>query len=169
MRYQLTEKALVNSFPELQSQKVMSEDTSHIDHATTFVFSPYEAKDNLASFYAVVCPAELRQAKAAACKLISNQGFYSDNPSEHFDIESTSDVKTALWAHSAHRKVNVVSENEWMARRLKDARRVNLIEINGMIVKFSYGSDGCWHQVLYRIVGNNEKLEFLKTDGGSCI
>ena len=60
-------------------------------------------------------------------------------------------------------------KNLWIERWLKHPHRVSSIEIDGEVAKFSYHSGGCWHQVWYRIVGNNEKLEFLKTSGGFCV
>ena len=168
-RYRLTEKALIDSFSELKSQDVVFQDTSHLNYATTFKFTPHDIKDNLVFFYSIACPAEGRHAKTALCTISINQAFYSDNPSEYFHIEKTSDVNTALWAYSAHQGVEVVPANEWMARWLNQPHRVSSIEIDGEVAKFSYHSGGCWHQVLYRIIGNNEKLEFLKTSGGFCV
>lgn len=119
--------------------------------------------------YSVACPAEGKQVESALCIISLNQAFYSDIPSEYFYIEETSDVNTAVWAYSMHKGVDVFPVGEWMARWLKHPHKVPTIEIDGRVAMFSYNSGGCWHQVLYRIIGNNEKLEFLKTNGGFCI
>ncbi|WP_194755982.1 hypothetical protein [Aliidiomarina indica] len=168
-RYRLTEKSLIESFAELKSQNLLFRDTSHLHYETIFKFSPHKAENNIVFFYSVACPAAGRQAKRALCTISLNQAFYSDEPSEYFYIEETSDVDTAVWAYSAHKGVKVVPKDERMARWLKNPHRVSSIEIDGEIAKFSYHSGGCWHQVLYRIIGNNEKLEFKQTSSGFCI
>lgn len=168
-RYRLTEKALMDSFSELKSQNVVFQDTSHLDYAAKFKFTPHKAKDSSTYFYSVECPAEHRKTKTAICTISLNQAFYSELSSEYFYIDKTSDVKTALWAYSAHKGVEVTPANDWMARWLKHLHRAPSVEIDGEVAKFSYHSGGCWHQVWYRIVGSNDRLEFLKTSGGFCV
>ncbi|WP_308365560.1 MULTISPECIES: hypothetical protein [unclassified Microbulbifer] len=168
-RYRLTEKALTDSFQKLSAQKVIFKDTSHLDYTTTYKFTPHEYNANQVFFYSIECPAKLRKQKEAICTLILNQAFYSENPSEYFYIEKTSDVETAIWAYAAHKDIPVIPANDWMERWLEHPHRVSTVEIDDDIAKFSYHSGGCWHQVWYRIVGNNEKLEFIKTTGGFCV
>jgi hypothetical protein len=168
-RYRLTENALIDSFPELKSLNVELQDTSAFDDVSTFKFTPHETKDSSVFFYTIDCPAEHRLAKNALCTISLNQAFYSESSSEYFYIEETSDIATAIWAYSGHKGVEITAVSEWIARWLQRPHRVPSIEIDGELAKFSYHSGGCWHQVWYRIIGNNEELEFFKATRGLCI
>ncbi|QJR79517.1 hypothetical protein CA267_001250 [Alteromonas pelagimontana] len=168
-RYRLTEKALTGSFPELKPQSLLLHGIRELVYATTFTFTPHKIKGSSVFFYFVTCPIEKRQAKKAVCILSINQAFYSDNPNEYIYIEQTSDLSTALWAYSAHKGVEVDPADERMATWLEKPSSVSSIEIDGMIAKFTYHVGGCTYQTWYRIVGDNEELEFMKVSGGLCI
>lgn len=168
-RYRLTEQSLIDSFTELESQNVIFPDISNLDYANIIKFTPHQAENNVVFFYSVACPVKGRQVKSAVCTLSLNQAFYSDNPSEYFYIEETSDVDTAVWAYSAHKGVEVHPANEKMATWSKSPHRVSSIEIDGEVAKFLYHNGGCSYQLLYRIIGSNERLEFITVSGRLCV
>lgn len=169
-RYRLTEKAIANAYSEISAeQDVVFSDTSHVDYRTTYKFSPHRSEHPVVFFYSVVCPADQRTPRRATCTLYENQGFFVEEPSEYFSIEDTSDVKTALWAYEQHKQIKVIPNGEWMERWLSHPHRVSTIEIDDTIAKFYYHSGGCSHEVWYQVVGENERLEFLKVAGGLCV
>lgn len=169
-RYQLTANAIANAYSEISAQQnVVFSNTSHVDYQTTYKFSPHRSERPVVFYYSVVCPADPRSLRSATCTLYENQGFFSEEPSEYFSIEDTSDVKTALWAYTQHKQVRVFPDGEWMEGWLSRPHRVSTIKIDNTIAKFYYHSGGCSHEVWYQIVGENERLEFLKVAGGVCV
>jgi hypothetical protein len=166
-RYPLTGDAIANAFSEISAeQNVLFSDTSHIDYRTVCKFSPHRSGQPFVFYYFVVCPADQRKIRSATCTLYENQAFFAEEPSEYFSIEDTSDVSTALWAYEQHKQIEVTPDGEWMEGWLLRPHRVSTIEIDDTIAKFYYHSDGCSHEVWYQIVGENERLEFLKATGG---
>ncbi len=169
-RYHLTADAISNAYPELRAeQNVIFSDTSYTDYRTIYKFSPHRSERPVVFFYSVVCPTDQRSIRSATCTLYENQAFFSEEPSEYFSIEDTSDIETALWAYDQHKQVKVIPDSEWMESWLSRPHRVSTIEIDNTIAKFYYHSGGCSHEVWYQIVGDNERLEFLKIAGGVCV